>query len=146
MAKAKTSKKINSKKTVKAVKAPNKKLPKKQGNNQTLYSQLKLNESYVSLILGAVVVLGVFVLFFIFINESNQNKQSSPAALDKSITPVLSPAKSRTYIILQDETLWDVAVKYYGDGFRYVDIIEANSFENPDYIPPGTKIIIPNAN
>ena len=112
-------------------------------SNQKFYSQLKLNESYVSLILGAVVVLGLFALFFVFIKES-KNSTTQQEVLNESISPVLSRMPMQTYILQENETLWDVAVKFYGDGFRYTEIVEANKLENPDYVPPGTKIIIPN--
>lgn len=111
--------------------------------NQKFYDQLKLNESYVSLILGAVVVIGVFAIFLIFLREA-RNTSPKPAVLNTSTTPEVTTTPQVTHTMAENETLWDVAVRYYGDGFRYTEIIEANKLENPDYVPPGTVIIIPN--
>lgn len=111
--------------------------------NQKFYDQLKLNESYVSLVLGAVVVVGVFAMFLIFLREA-RDTTPKPAVLNSSTTPEVTKAPEVTHTMVENETLWDVAVRYYGDGFRYTEIIEANKLENPDYVPPGTVIIIPN--
>lgn len=111
---------------------------------QSLFEQLRLSESYVSLILGAVVVLVLSLVFFIFVKGNNSSKDTFPAA--DSLTPFVTKAVEQTYTLHQDETLWDVAVKFYGDGFKWVDIAKANKLEDTaDYVPPGTKLIIPNA-
>ena len=141
----KNTKKSKSKQITQKAKTSNVKSKVASLSNQKFYSQLKLNESYVSLILGAVVVLGLFALFFVFIKES-KNSTTPQEVLNESISPVLSRMPMQTYILQENETLWDVAVKFYGDGFRYTEIVEANKdvITNPDYVPPGTKIIIPN--
>lgn len=107
-----------------------------------LSSRIRLGESYVSLILGAVVVFGLSVIFFLFIRESGFQKP--PPSLDRTIPQSTTPISQRTYVLKEGESLWDVAVKFYGDGFRYTEIIEANKLENPDYVPPGTRLIVPN--
>src|SRR3989344_1147379 len=51
----------------------------------SLSSQIKLGESYVSLILGAIVVLGLSVVFFLFIRGSNLSSGVTP--IDQSNLP-----------------------------------------------------------
>lgn len=132
-------------------KPANKEIKKESSKNKKFYDQLNLNESYVSLILGAVVVVGVSLLFVVFLKESRTPSLSESGVLNSSVSPVLTktpePAGQK-YTVLENETLWDVAVKFYGDGFAYPRIIEANKtvITNPDFVPPGTVIIIPNAN
>src|SRR3989344_2096742 len=104
--------------------------------------RIRLDESYVSLILGAVVVFGLSVVAFLFIREGGY--QNPVPTLDKTNIPQITVTQ-KTYVLKDGESLWDVAVKFYGDGYRYVDIINANKLENPDYVPPGTRLIIPNA-
>jgi len=104
--------------------------------------RIRLDESYVSLILGAVVVFGLSVVAFLFIRESGY--QNLAPTLDKTNIPQITVTQ-KTYVLKEGESLWDVAVKFYGDGYKYVDIINANKLENPDYVPPGTRLIIPNA-
>lgn len=109
---------------------------------QDLSSKIRLSESYVSLILGGVVVLGLSVVIFLFIRESGYQKP--PPIFEENVGSVTTPITQRTYILQEGESLWDVAVKFYGDGYRYTEIIDANKLENPDYVPPGTRLIIPN--
>ena len=110
---------------------------------QNILDQIKLSESYVSLILGAAVVLVLSLAFFVFIKGNNSSKDTLPAK--DSFAPLVTKSAEQTYILQEGEALWDVAVKFYGDGFRYTEIIDANDLENPDFVPPGTKLIIPNA-
>ena len=104
--------------------------------------QLHLGESYISLVLGAIVVLGLSIIFFIFIKENSFNK---PLTLPvETAVPTARPT-SNAYVLQDGESLWDVAVKFYGDGYKWIDIAKANNLENnPDNIEPGTKLIIPN--
>ncbi len=104
--------------------------------------QLHLGESYISLILGAIVVLGLSIIFFIFIKQTSFNNPSTIPV--ETAVPTAQPV-SKTYVLQSGEGLWDVAVKFYGDGYRWVDIAKANQLENnADNIEPGTKLIIPN--
>lgn len=108
-------------------------------------TQLKLGESYISLILGAVVVLGISVVFFLFIKQSGL-EGTTPIINEKDIPQLAAPVNEMTYTLQEGEGLWDVAVKLYGDGFRWIDIAKANGLENnPDNIAPGMKLIIPKA-
>lgn len=51
----------------------------------------------------------------------------------------------RYYTVVRGDTLWGIAVKYYGKGNAYTKIYEANRdiISNPDLIYPGQKLIIP---
>lgn len=52
---------------------------------------------------------------------------------------------TRTHVIVPGDTLWDLAVAYYGDGTRYQDIFSASNFSsgNPSLIFPGEIAVIP---
>ena len=144
MAAKKRSTKKNSKKNTKPsepieVTTPRNKFAK------DISTQLKLGESYISLVLGAVVVLGISVVFFLFIKESGL-EGTTPIVNEKDIPQIEAPVNEMSYTLQEGEGLWDVAVKFYGDGFRWIDIAKANGLENnPDNIAPGMKLIIPQA-
>lgn len=57
--------------------------------------------------------------------------------------PAPAPAPQRTYTVQPGDTLWGIAVLFYGDGTRYPEIAAANGVENPNLIFPGQTFIIP---
>jgi nucleoid-associated protein YgaU len=48
-----------------------------------------------------------------------------------------------TYKIVKGDDLWNIAVKAYGDGYRWVEIANANKLTNPDLIHSDNVLIIP---
>lgn len=47
------------------------------------------------------------------------------------------------YTIASGDNLWQIAVRAYGDGYKWVDIAKANSLANPDLIFAGNELKIP---
>ena len=65
---------------------------------------------------------------------------------DIATTTVISSKTSitaDTYTIEKGDTIWDISVRAYGDGFRYMDIVKANNLENPDLIFSDNVLKIP---
>lgn len=65
---------------------------------------------------------------------------------DPTPSPTPEPGPSvRTHNIQPGDTLWDLAVRYYNDGTRYMDIFNASNFRsgNPSLIFPGEIAVIP---
>lgn len=54
-----------------------------------------------------------------------------------------NPIKGNTYTVVKGDTLWDIAVRAYGDGFRWKEIAEANKLVNPSIIHRGNVFVIP---
>lgn len=57
--------------------------------------------------------------------------------------PTPPVAEPRTHIIAAGDTLWSLAVKYYGDGKQLTKIQDANPGLEPTRMPIGKKIVIP---
>ena len=62
--------------------------------------------------------------------------------------PGPAPAPSpdvRTHEIVSGDTLWDLAIRFYGDGSRYMEIFNASNFRSgqPGLIYPGEIAVIP---
>lgn len=48
-----------------------------------------------------------------------------------------------SYKIVKDDSLWDIAVRAYGDGYRWVDIAKTNDLDNPNLIFSENVLKIP---
>ncbi len=125
-------------------KTTKKQAPSKDKFRQSIYERLKLDESYASLILGALAV--VFLVIFLLLalgSKKAVNKMEAKISPKPTAAKSPTPAVQKTYILQEDEGLWDVAVRFYGDGTLWSKIAEANHLDFPDYVEPGTKLIIP---
>lgn len=47
------------------------------------------------------------------------------------------------YEVKDGDYLWDIAVRAYGDGFKWVEIAKANKINNPDVIYKGNVLSLP---
>lgn len=48
-----------------------------------------------------------------------------------------------TYTVAKGDTLWKIAVRAYGDGYRWVDIARENKLSNPNLIHSGNVLSLP---
>lgn len=53
------------------------------------------------------------------------------------------PVQVNTYTIRRMDTLWSIAVRTYGDGKRWRDIVAANEGLDPTKLRVGQRIILP---
>jgi len=47
------------------------------------------------------------------------------------------------YTVKEGDSLWTIAVRAYGDGYKWVDIANRNNLVNPDLIHPGNQFVLP---
>jgi nucleoid-associated protein YgaU len=79
------------------------------------------------------------------------NKLSIPDVEPKKITvaespkeaPVANAIKADNYTVVKGDYLWDIAVRAYSDGYKWVEIAKVNKLENPNLIFAGNKLKIP---
>jgi nucleoid-associated protein YgaU len=80
---------------------------------------------------------------------SSDARPGSKGAAAPTAVPTEPPAPGvqkitgSSYTVVEGDNLWDIAVRRYGDGYRWVDIAKANSLSNPDLIYPGSKFALP---
>lgn len=48
-----------------------------------------------------------------------------------------------SYTVVLGDSLWDIAIRAYGDGYKWVEIAKANNLSNPDLIHPGNEFTLP---
>jgi len=95
-----------------------------------------MNESSISMILGAIVIIivGVIVVNFFKTDEGET-------------IPVLETEEEvslpTTHTVAVGEDLWKISEKYYGTGYNWVDIVTENDLQNPNMISEGQELSIP---
>ena len=100
---------------------------------------IKLNESTISMVLGAIVVIIVGSLVIKFLRSDRGTIPTE--LLNQGNSTVLT---SKTHKVEKGENLWVIAQKYYGDGFKWVDIATENKLANASIIEEGQELTIPN--
>lgn len=57
-------------------------------------------------------------------------------------TSALQPT-IKTYTVMGGDTLWDIAVAQYNNGYKWSEIAKVNTLSNPDLIFAGTVLTLP---
>ncbi len=107
--------------------------------SSSVFSQLRLGESYTSLFLGVVVVVVVLGLLFSFLRTRTDQNTTSTQTVNEESQVITVPG---TYVVKEGETLWSIAERAYGSGYNWVDIAKANNLQNPDQVEAGTKLTL----
>lgn len=66
----------------------------------------------------------------------------TPTVSEENI-PIQEKITTQEYIVVKGDNLWDICVRAYGDGYKWVEIAKANNLQNPDLIHPGNKLELP---
>jgi nucleoid-associated protein YgaU len=73
--------------------------------------------------------------------DSNSSSNSSSTSSSSSTS---DQSQSQVVHVMQDgDTLWGLAVKYYGDGTQWPKIADANGISDPTTIPDGLEVTVP---
>lgn len=105
--------------------------------------EVQANQSRVSLVLGALIVIVVGILLFNYFNKNKTAGVTSNAVntqLSQDVTTENLPGK---YTVKENDTLFLIAEKYYKDGYKYDEIVKANNLQNADIIATGQVLEIP---
>lgn len=57
--------------------------------------------------------------------------------------PNPEPITGATYVVVKGDSLWNIAVRAYGDGYKWVEISRENKLVNPSLIHSGNTLILP---
>ena len=55
-------------------------------------------------------------------------------------TEQISPIQGDSYKVAQGDHLWGIAVRAYGDGYKWVEIAKNNNLKNPDLLLVGQEV------
>jgi nucleoid-associated protein YgaU len=114
--------------------------------------RLKWHESTVSMLLGALVVIVAGVLLYNFLSVTSEEVfEEAPQGAGEEYSLKLGEEEGELvplglpveHTVARGEHLWKISEKYYGNGYNWVDIAQANSLSNPGLIFSGQKLVIP---
>jgi nucleoid-associated protein YgaU len=109
-------------------------------------SEIKSNQSTLSLVLGALIILVIGVLLFNYFSKDRnnvgpaQNTEQDQQAQTGDVSPESLPGK---YTVKEGDTLFVIADKYYQDGYKYTEIVKANNLTNENVVEVGQTLEIP---
>lgn len=104
--------------------------------------EVQSNQSRLSLILGALIVLVIGILVFNYFNRNQADLGPSQQTQQEEgdISPQNLPGK---YTVKEGDTLFLIAQKYYNDGYKYEELVKENNLTNPNQIEVGQVLQIP---
>lgn len=114
--------------------------------------RLRWHESTISMLLGALVVIVVGILLYNFFNVTGEEiiedialgtGEEYSLELKEEEGEFIPEGLPVEHVVSQGDHLWNISEKYYGNGYNWVDIAEANSLANPGQIFSGQKLSIP---
>lgn len=120
---------------------PTKKTETKE-NSFDIQKLMQDSDSYKSLIYGIVTVIVLFIVVALGIRTLQQNK----AEIDQEAISTQSETQKMQdtgYTVQEGETLWSIAEKTYGDGFKWQEIAKANNITDASSLEKGTKLVMP---
>jgi len=110
-------------------------------NLKKFLKAFKLNESTISMVLGAVVIVVVGILVVNYFKKTDQGEIVPSATTEKEQIAKIG----EKHTVQKGETLWSIAEDAYGSGYNWVDIAKENGLTNPSNIVEGQELSIPSA-
>ncbi len=111
---------------------------------ERLENEIQSNQSKVSLVLGALIVLVIGILIFNYFNRSKPSlgpaQQSQQTEQPQDVSPDQLPGK---YTVKEGDTLFLISEKYYQDGDKFTEIARANNISDPNQVSQGQILEIP---
>ncbi len=105
----------------------------------------RFGESYTSLILGilVVVITSILLLSIVRNKAGTPLQQTSSTKTERTITETKLDSSKKTYTVKEGDSLWNIAMAEYRDGYKWTEIAKANNLANPGVINVGNELIIP---
>ena len=83
---------------------------------------------------------------FKWVEIATENKLDNASIIEvgQELTiPNVDSITTATYEVVKGDNLWDIAVRAYGDGYKWVEIANANNMLNPSIIHSGNILVLP---
>lgn len=145
----KVSKNLRHNLKVSRLKKPVVSAPKKDSLNfiEKAEKEISSNQSKVSMVLGALIVIVLGILIFNYFKGQNNSALGPAQQLELSQKDnngdVSKENLPGSYTVKEGDTLFLIAEKYYSLGDKFTEIVKANKIQNPDLIEKGQILQIP---
>lgn len=113
------------------------------GYLEKLENEIQSNQSRVSMVLGALIVLVIGILVFNYFNRNKADlgpAQQTTQTENQDVSPEKLPGK---YTVKEGDTLFIIAENYYKDGNKFSEIAKANNLTDVNQIETGQVLQIP---
>lgn len=123
-----------------------KQIIEKELSNETyldkVSSEIQTNQSKLSLVLGALIILVIGILIYNYFNKNKPDLGPSQQTeiTQEDISPDKLPGK---YTVKEGDTLFTIAENYYQDGSKFEEIAKANNITDVDSIVTGQILELP---
>ncbi len=110
---------------------------------EKLETEITSNQSRVSLVLGALIILVIGILVFNYFNRNKASlgpAQQTQTTQQQDVSPNNLPGK---YTVKEGDTLFTIAENYYKDGSKFTEVAKANNLTDSDQIQTGQVLEIP---
>lgn len=107
--------------------------------------QLSLPESYISITLGFLVVLVAGLLAYNYFSKNRPGQPGAKEGVSQNQTSQEKMELPTTHTVVEGETLWSIAEKFYNSGYNWVTIAKENKLENANSIEAGQVLSLPKA-
>lgn len=112
-------------------------------NLKSILKSLRLHESTISMILGAIVILVVGVLVVNYFRGLETGITLPEGQQAEQQGPTITRGGQTIHVVQVGDNLWKVAERYYDSGYNWVDITRENSLINANQIEVGQELVIP---
>jgi len=119
------------------------------GRLKNFLKKVKLNESTISVILGAVVVIVIGALIFNYFRGVGKKEEGQPTQTVGEVKLIEEEGELKpeglpiTYNVQTGDNLWKIAEKYYTSGYNWVDIAKENNLVNANRLLVGQELVLP---
>lgn len=118
-------------------------------NEESLFEKLSAtfqrNQSFFNIVLGGLIIVVLSVLLFNYFSKPEE-ELAGPAQQTENTEQSGDVAKGSLpgeYTVKEGDTLFSIAQNYYDDGYKYPELVEANSLANENAITAGQVLEIP---
>lgn len=100
-------------------------------------------EDLVSMVLGLIIVGVVVGLIFNFV-QRRRGSVSVPGVSSQIVVPTKVEVKNEedmnVYKVKKGDNLWDISVKIYGNGYKWVGLAKRNNLVNANFLAVGQEL------